>query len=142
LETSFRTLQSLQTLQRIFNKYGLTEKQLFQFEQLFLKEYLPTSLIKLFSQYDWIFDWKMVGTNKRWVAIIDRQLSQYYNEKENKLDLYSFNENELKRMKETLKTRHQQLTKVKKHIDEMLDQYGDEFCSYLETKLVGKTNNL
>ena len=107
---------------------------------MFLAEYLPNSLIKLFSKYDWIFDWKMVGVNRRWVVLIDRELSQYYNEKENKLDLYSFNENDLKRMKDILKTRYNQLSKVKKYINEVLDQYGDEFCSYLETKL-GDTNN-
>lgn len=102
---------------------------------MFLNEYLPKTLVKLFSEYKWIFDWKRVGANKRWIVLIDSELSRYYNEKEEQLDLYNYGEADLQLLRDTLDKRHAQLTQIGQYINQIMDQYGDQFCSYMEKKL-------
>lgn len=102
---------------------------------MFLNEYLPKELIKLFSKYQWIFDWQRAGANKRWIVLIDSELSRYYNEDKNNLNLHNFNDASLAKLRDVLETRKTQLTEIGKHINEMMDGYGDQFCTYLKTKL-------
>ena len=102
---------------------------------MFLNDYLPKTLINIFSKYNWIFDWQRVGANKRWIVLIDRQLSRYYNEDKNELNLYSFGDADLENLRNILETRRTQLTDIGRHVNKIMDDYGDQFCNYLETKL-------
>jgi hypothetical protein len=101
---------------------------------MFLNEYLPKTLATLFIQHKWIFDWKRVGANKRWIVLIDKELSRYYKENKNELSLHNYGEADLELLRELLKTRHKQLTKVGEYINNIMDSYGQQFCAFLEKK--------
>lgn len=122
-------------LRTIANKHNLSDEDLFKLEQLFLNEYLPKTLIELFSKYKWIFDWKRVGANKRWIALVDAEVSRYYNEDKNELSLHNFGDADLERLRDLLTVRQKQLTDIGRYINKIMDDYGDQYCNYLETKI-------
>lgn len=125
-------------LRPTIDKHKLSTNNIFKLEQLFLNDYLPKTLEKVFSKFDWPFNWKRVGSNKRWIVLIDTELSKYYDQGKKELDLYSFGEEDLKHLRDIMEERHKQLTKLKDYMNRVMDAYGDQFCRYLENKLDNK----